>query len=100
MNPRMIAGVLQHLDRICCHPDIDLLKSGFCAFLELKEELPVFLDVRRINEYTDEIIAEELVIAPPHPMDRLSFARDRAEMLPQVRGEHLRSAHPEQAGHH
>jgi hypothetical protein len=42
-----------------------------------------FLHVRRINEYADEIIAEDLVIVLRQPVDRLSFARDRAEMLPQ-----------------
>lgn len=67
---------VEHLDRIGCHPDIELLKSRPQSFFEINEEIPVFSDIVGIDKDANQVITKHFGLESPRSSNRLCRARD------------------------
>ena len=72
---------LQDLDRISCHPDVDLLESFLQPLLELEKEPATFGLIGNIDEDPDQVIAVRLALVPPEAAYRLRHGRHGPELL-------------------
>ncbi len=76
---RELSARLQDFDRVSRHPDFELFESDLQATLQIEEELAVFGNVRNVDEYANQVVAEQVVLTMPQAADGLGFGRDRAE---------------------
>jgi len=65
------------------HPDVQLLELRLQLLLKLHEELTVLRYIRHIDEDSHQVIAKDLRLMLPLPLNRLRFARDRSESFSQ-----------------
>src|SRR5437667_10707592 len=70
---------LQHADVVACHPEFELLKTGFESFLEVLKELVVLSACRHIHEHPHQLVAICLLPMPPRTEDGLTLGGNSAE---------------------